>query len=503
MHAGTPPFFSPELSTANASDTYDNRVVDLWAVGVTLYLWVSGRLPFEAPTTMLLLQAISEAPVMTPAPPEVNEIGLRHVIEGLLRRDPATRLTLAQLRLDPWMCDHDRQPLPPQPEPNIEVSPEETAQAITSREGIRVGSASGASALGAALALCGAGDATLGWMRIGTNTIRKRSNTAEANFYRSIAASGHLAPHLPVIYSISNLPREEVHILMGDLVTGMRHPCAMSFLMGVRTVTHADLDPTHGTPHVALCDSMRSMAPEYAAQMLSPGEARSGAVPVHRYLEFLDSISTSRSLGFRIDAAKTMVDGTLDPLRSAVATTLSTASDKTQSAQAISAFLQRDERLAASTLLKLRTLKKALSRSSFFGRHAFVRSTMLLVFDDAHRDKGVELKIMNFGSSYALPEGVSVTHTEPWAGTAACHEDGYLTGVHSLLRIVQTVCETLATPLETAPMTATLAADKARATLLEQDDIVSTSDTGGWSSAQVDAVSPRQPPPPRRGLQRR
>jgi serine/threonine protein kinase len=132
LHAGTPPFFSPELSTADASDTYDTRVVDLWAVGVTLYLWVSGRLPFEAPTTMLLLQAISEAPVMTPAPPEVNEIGLRHVIEGLLRRDPATRLTLAQLRLDPWLCDHDRQPLPHQPEPNIEVSPEETAQAITS-----------------------------------------------------------------------------------------------------------------------------------------------------------------------------------------------------------------------------------------------------------------------------------------------------------------------------------------------------------------------------------
>ena len=389
---GTPPFFSPELSTADASDTYDTRVVDLWAVGVTLYLWVSGRLPFEAPTTMLLLQAISEAPVMTPAPPEVNEIGLRHVIEGLLRRDPATRLTLAQLRLDPWLCDHDRQPLPHQPEPNIEVSPEETAQAITSREGIRVGSASGASALGAALALCGAGDAMLGWMRIGTNTIRKRSNTAEANFYQSIAASGHLAPHLPVIYSISNLPREEVHILMGDLVTGMRHPCAMSFLMGVRTVTHADLDPTHGTPHVALCDSMRSMAPEYAAQMLSPDEARSGAVPLHRYLEFLDSISTSRSLGFRIDAAKTVVDGTLDgtldPLRSAAASTLNTASDETQSAQAISdetqsaqaisAFLQRDARLARSTLLKLRMLKKALCRSSFFGRHAFVRSTMLL-----------------------------------------------------------------------------------------------------------------------------
>ena len=52
--AGTPPFFSPELC-ASGSD-YDVRVVDLWAVGVTIYQWISGRLPFEAPTMMLLLE---------------------------------------------------------------------------------------------------------------------------------------------------------------------------------------------------------------------------------------------------------------------------------------------------------------------------------------------------------------------------------------------------------------------------------------------------------------
>ena len=29
--AGTPPFFSPELCTADTKGTYDVRVVDLWA----------------------------------------------------------------------------------------------------------------------------------------------------------------------------------------------------------------------------------------------------------------------------------------------------------------------------------------------------------------------------------------------------------------------------------------------------------------------------------------
>jgi len=608
---------------------------------------------------MLLLKQISEASEITPAPPEVQEMGLREVIGGLLTRDPATRLTLAQLRLNAWLTDHDKQPLPLQPESNVQVSPEEIEQAVTNRSTIKFGSASGPSALGAALALCGTGDSTFGWLRIGSNTIRKRSNLAEANFYRAIAASGHLAPHLPIIYSISGaesssdefmrlgategvgreggtsssghanygakpkrarssfglsfgsslkrmvsfsggspkrmasggssptrmvsvtattssdsdaattlLPREAastpaasglpkaapfdlrsgelpsvggadaadaavasvddvavmgdvgggdlgggdpstalapepeeavptavneavptpvkeavptaaravtsrtaappsrslagttedvVHILMGDLVTGMSQPCAMSFLMGVRTITAIDLGPEQATPNAALCGSMRSMAPERAAQMLTAEEKEAGAVPLHRYLEFLDTISTSRTLGFRIDAAKTVVNGSLDLLPLSEGTTLNTLADEAQTAEAIAIFLQRDAGLAVATLLKLKTLEAALMRSTFFARHVFLRTTMLLVFDDAHRSKGVDLKIMNFGSSYALPPSMTVKHTEPWDGTAECHEDGYLTGVRSLLRVVQRVCDALAPQAKVTPAAAATA----------------------------------------------
>jgi hypothetical protein len=231
----------------------------------------------------------------------------------------------------------------------------------------------------------------------------------------------------------------------------------MSFLMGVRTITAIDLGPEQATPNAALCGSMRSMAPERAAQMLTAEEKEAGAVPLHRYLEFLDTISTSRTLGFRIDAAKTVVNGSLDLLPLSEGTTLNTLADEAQTAEAIAIFLQRDAGLAVATLLKLKTLEAALMRSTFFARHVFLRTTMLLVFDDAHRSKGVDLKIMNFGSSYALPPSMTVKHTEPWDGTAECHEDGYLTGVRSLLRVVQRVCDALAPQAKVTPAAAATA----------------------------------------------
>lgn len=92
---------------------YDTRVVDLWASGITLYLWCSGRLPFEGhATVMLLMKAIAEDDrPRVPAPAEASA-GLASVIERLLTRDPAQRLTLQQLRHDTWLTDQGTQPMP-------------------------------------------------------------------------------------------------------------------------------------------------------------------------------------------------------------------------------------------------------------------------------------------------------------------------------------------------------------------------------------------------------
>ena len=66
------------------------------------------------------------------------------------------------------------------------------------------------------------------------------------------------------------------------------------------------------------------------------------------------------------------------------------------------------------------------------------RAALLLLFDDAARDK-VELKMINFGFSYALPDGQTTAHMDAWDGSATSHEDGYLAGVKSFHRLCKRV----------------------------------------------------------------
>ena len=64
---------------------------------------------------------------------------------------------------------------------------------------------------------------------------------------------------------------------------------------------------------------------------------------------------------------------------------------------------------------------------------------MLFVYDDAARSTKLELKMMNFGASYALPEGERIDHLAPWDGTQSCHEDGYMMGLQSLIRVMKVI----------------------------------------------------------------
>jgi hypothetical protein len=87
---GTPAYMAPEQLQGLAV----TPAVDLWALGVTLFDAVHGRNPFERETTAATFHAIlmAELPVPACAPP------LATVIAGLLVRDPAQRITIAQAR---------------------------------------------------------------------------------------------------------------------------------------------------------------------------------------------------------------------------------------------------------------------------------------------------------------------------------------------------------------------------------------------------------------------
>ncbi|MCW2869094.1 bifunctional serine/threonine-protein kinase/glutamate ABC transporter substrate-binding protein [Actinacidiphila oryziradicis] len=88
---GTPQYLAPELTAPSSDRTTRDATpaADLWSLGVTLYETVEGRAPFRGPTPYEVLEAVRTLEV----PPMGHAGPLRPLIEGLLVKEPAARLT--------------------------------------------------------------------------------------------------------------------------------------------------------------------------------------------------------------------------------------------------------------------------------------------------------------------------------------------------------------------------------------------------------------------------
>src|SRR3954468_7664102 len=86
---GSPQYVSPERARDGASTVES----DLWSFGATLYAAVEGRSPYSRDSAMATLIALATEP---PDPPELAG-PLTPVLTGLLRHEPAARLTASEV----------------------------------------------------------------------------------------------------------------------------------------------------------------------------------------------------------------------------------------------------------------------------------------------------------------------------------------------------------------------------------------------------------------------
>ncbi|XP_049894097.1 calcium/calmodulin-dependent protein kinase kinase 1 isoform X2 [Epinephelus moara] len=108
--AGTPAFMAPE-TLSDARKSFSGKALDVWAMGVTLYCFVFGKCPFIDEYILALHNKIRTKLVDFPETPKISE-ELRTLILRMLDKNPDTRITLPEIKMDQWVTQGGTDPLP-------------------------------------------------------------------------------------------------------------------------------------------------------------------------------------------------------------------------------------------------------------------------------------------------------------------------------------------------------------------------------------------------------
>ncbi|GLD95465.1 hypothetical protein PINS_up004110 [Pythium insidiosum] len=96
---GTPSYMAPEVV---ACKTYDGRSVDVWSLGIILYLLLCGRFPFQGATLHQLYSNIRSTPLTVA--PSISKPA-QSLLHGILVIDPAKRLAMTEILSHPWLAE--------------------------------------------------------------------------------------------------------------------------------------------------------------------------------------------------------------------------------------------------------------------------------------------------------------------------------------------------------------------------------------------------------------
>eukprot|EP00931_Biecheleriopsis_adriatica_P056784 TRINITY_DN33676_c0_g1_i1.p1 TRINITY_DN33676_c0_g1~~TRINITY_DN33676_c0_g1_i1.p1 ORF type:complete len:603 (+),score=121.20 TRINITY_DN33676_c0_g1_i1:40-1848(+) len=98
---GTPQYWAPEVAAVVPGKSYDQRV-DLWSLGVVLYVMLVGSYPFDGVEEPIELQ-IKRADIKFQAPRRIPDAKAQDLIRALVKTDPNQRLPLEGCLSHAWI----------------------------------------------------------------------------------------------------------------------------------------------------------------------------------------------------------------------------------------------------------------------------------------------------------------------------------------------------------------------------------------------------------------
>ncbi|XP_062857264.1 inositol-trisphosphate 3-kinase B [Trichomycterus rosablanca] len=230
-----------------------------------------------------------------------------------------------------------------------------------------------------------------------------------------------LKPYVPAYHGDVEKDGEKYN-QMEDLLADFDMPCVMDCKMGVRTYLEEELTKARKKP--TLRNDMYQKMIEVDPDAPTPEEHEQKAVTKPRYMQWRETISSTATLGFRIEGIK-KEDGT-------VYRDFKKTRTREQVTDAFQDLVKGNKNVVALYLKRLKEIKETLEKSPFFQTHEVIGSSLLFVHDKRQVSK---VWMIDFGKTTPLPEGQVLNHRTPWV--EGNREDGYLYGLEHLIEILK------------------------------------------------------------------
>ncbi|XP_068158791.1 inositol-trisphosphate 3-kinase A isoform X1 [Drosophila tropicalis] len=228
-----------------------------------------------------------------------------------------------------------------------------------------------------------------------------------------------LRPYVPVYKGQVTSEDGELYLQLQDLLSDYVQPCVMDCKIGVRTYLEEELSKAKEKPKLRkdMYDKMIQIDP----QAPNAEEHAAKAVTKPRYMVWRETISSTATLGFRIEGIKKS-DGTSSK-------DFKTTKSREQIKLAFDEFLSGQPHILPRYIQRLRAIRATLALSEFFQTHEVIGSSLLFVHDHAH----ASIWLIDFAKTVALPPEHNIDHYSAWK--VGNHEDGYLIGINNLIDI--------------------------------------------------------------------
>lgn len=210
-----------------------------------------------------------------------------------------------------------------------------------------------------------------------------------------------------------------MYLQLQDLLGDFTNPCVMDCKIGVRTYLEEELAKAKEKPKLRKDMYEKMIQIDYNAP--TEEEHRLKGVTKPRYMVWRETISSTATLGFRIEGIKKS-DG-----RSSK--DFKTTRTQAQIKEAFRDFTAGFPHAVPKYIQRLKAIKATLEVSHFFHTHEMIGSSLLFV----HDEKAASVWLIDFAKTLVLPPKVTIDHASTWV--VGNHEDGYLIGINNLINI--------------------------------------------------------------------